>query len=64
MAPPDPSTVRFDGPWIHRDIHANGIRFHTVEVGASAPGAPPGGLLHGFAGFWWSGRHPLAAVSA
>ncbi|MBC2641617.1 MULTISPECIES: alpha/beta fold hydrolase [unclassified Rhodococcus (in: high G+C Gram-positive bacteria)] len=63
MAPPDPSTVRFDGPWIHRDIHANGIRFHTVEVGASAPDAPLVVLLHGFADFWWSWRHQLTALS-
>ena len=24
--PIDPSTVRVDGPWAHRDVHANGIR--------------------------------------
>ncbi|MFD4369214.1 alpha/beta fold hydrolase [Rhodococcus sp. NPDC058521] len=63
MAPPDPSTVRFAGTWTHRDIHANGIRFHTVEVGGAAHGAPLVVLLHGFADFWWSWRHQLAALS-
>ncbi|NLE80232.1 MAG: alpha/beta hydrolase [Rhodococcus sp.] len=63
MAPPDPSTVRFSGPWIHRDIHANGIRFHTVEAGNAHPDAPLVVLLHGFADFWWSWRHQLGALS-
>ncbi|MFZ2176720.1 MAG: alpha/beta hydrolase [Rhodococcus sp. (in: high G+C Gram-positive bacteria)] len=63
MAPPDPSTVRFDEHWTHRDIHANGIRFHTVETGASDPDAPLVVLLHGFADFWWSWRHQLPALA-
>lgn len=63
MAPPDPSTVRFDGPWVHRDIHANGIRFHTVEVGVPDPDAPLVLFLHGFADFWWSWRHQLTALA-
>lgn len=63
MAPPDPSTVRFAGPWIHHDIRANGIRFHTVETGAVRPDAPLVVLLHGFADFWWSWRHQLSALS-
>ncbi|MGC0366420.1 pimeloyl-ACP methyl ester carboxylesterase [Rhodococcus sp. 27YEA15] len=63
MAPPDPSTVRFDGPWVHRDIHANGIRFHAVEVGDAAPDAPLVVLLHGFADIWWSWRHQVTALS-
>jgi len=60
---PDPSTVRFDGPWQHRDVHANGIRFHAVEAGPSDPGAPLVVLLHGFADFWWSWRHQLTALA-
>ncbi|NRI69653.1 alpha/beta hydrolase [Rhodococcus sp. ACPA4] len=63
MSAPDPSTVRFDGPWIHRDIHANGIRFHVVEVGDADPDAPLVVLLHGFADIWWSWRHQLTALS-
>lgn len=64
MKQPDPSTVRFGGPWIHRDIHANGIRFHTVEIGGHPPDAPLVILLHGFADFWWSWRHQLEALAA
>ncbi|WP_305095108.1 alpha/beta fold hydrolase [Prescottella sp. R16] len=59
MTQPDPSTVRFDGPWTHRDIHANGIRIHIAETGPSRPDAPLVLLLHGFADFWWSWRHQL-----
>ncbi|KAA0924051.1 MULTISPECIES: alpha/beta hydrolase [unclassified Rhodococcus (in: high G+C Gram-positive bacteria)] len=63
MNQPDPSTVRYPGQWIHRDIHANGIRFHVVEVGEHAPDAPLVVLLHGFADFWYSWRHQLAALA-
>ncbi|AYJ47089.1 alpha/beta fold hydrolase [Rhodococcus sp. P1Y] len=64
MIQPDPSTVRFAGPWTHRDIHANGIRFHVVETATAPPDAPLVVLLHGFADFWWSWRHQLTALSA
>ncbi|GAB2645397.1 alpha/beta hydrolase [Prescottella soli] len=60
---PDPSTVRFDGPWTHRDIHANGIRIHIAEAGPSRPDAPLVVLLHGFADIWWSWRHQLTALA-
>ena len=56
---PDPSTVRLDGPWIHRDVHANGIRLHVAETGEG----PLVLLLHGFAEFWWSWRHQLGALA-
>jgi pimeloyl-ACP methyl ester carboxylesterase len=60
--------VRYDGPWTHKDVHANGIRFHVAEV-------PPGSgteivrpplvlLLHGFGDFWWSWRHQLTGLAA
>lgn len=69
MPPPDPSTTRIDGPWRHRDIHANGIRFHVVEA-APAPdsAAPPTALplvmlLHGFGSFWWTWRHQLRGLT-
>lgn len=64
MIQPDPSTVRFTGPWTHRDIHANGIRFHVVESDDAPSDAPLVVLLHGFADFWWSWRHQLAALTA
>ncbi|MFJ4656372.1 alpha/beta fold hydrolase [Nocardia sp. NPDC088792] len=66
---PDPSAVRYDGPWTHRDVHANGIRFHVVEaVPASGaayaePGTPLVVLLHGFGDFWWSWRHQLTGLA-
>ncbi|WP_137725529.1 alpha/beta fold hydrolase [Prescottella subtropica] len=63
MTQPDPSTVRFDGPWTHRDIHANGIRIHIAETGPSRPDAPLVVLLHGFGDFWWSWRHQLPAFA-
>ena len=49
MTAPDPSTVRFAGPWQHRDIHANGIRFHVVEAavdGADLPADAPLGVIN------------------
>ncbi|GAB4582563.1 alpha/beta fold hydrolase [Nocardia sp. IFM 10818] len=65
---PDPSAVRYDGPWTHRDVHANGIRFHVVEAvpsGAAAadPDRPLVVLLHGFGDFWWSWRHQLTGLA-
>jgi pimeloyl-ACP methyl ester carboxylesterase len=50
--------VRLDGPWIHRDVHANGIRVHVAETGEG----PLVLLLHGFAEFWWTWRHQLGAL--
>lgn len=63
MIQPDPSTVRFAGPWTHRDIHANGIRFHVVETADAPADGPLVVLLHGFADFWWSWRHQLTALT-
>jgi pimeloyl-ACP methyl ester carboxylesterase len=51
--------VRLDGPWVHRDVHANGIRLHVAETGEG----PLVLLLHGFTGFWWSWRHQLGALA-
>src|SRR5258708_36778160 len=69
MAPPDPSVTRIDGPWRHRDVHANGIRFHVVEATSgnqdtTAPTAQPLVIMmHGFASFWWSWRHQLRGLT-
>lgn len=60
---PDPSSVRYDGPWTHRDVHANGIRFHIVEAGPDRSDAPLVLLLHGFADFWWSWREQLTGLA-
>jgi pimeloyl-ACP methyl ester carboxylesterase len=56
---PDPSIVRIDGPWAHRDVFANGIRLHVAETGEG----PPVLMLHGFAEFWWTWRHQLTALA-
>lgn len=66
--PPDPSVTRIDGPWRHRDVHANGIRFHVVDAqsgadAARAPDRPLVILLHGFGSFWWSWRHQLEQLT-
>jgi len=73
MASPDPSVTRIAGPWRHRDVHANGIRFHVVEITppdrpAGSPAATPLTarplviMLHGFGSFWWSWRHQLRGL--
>jgi len=56
---PDPSTVRIDGPWAHRDVFANGIRLHIAETGEG----PLVLMLHGFGEFWWTWRHQLTAIA-
>lgn len=51
--------VRLDGPWTHRDVAANGARFHIAEMGEG----PLVLLLHGFPQFWWTWRHQLPALA-
>ncbi|GAB2936354.1 alpha/beta hydrolase [Rhodococcus aerolatus] len=57
---PDPSSVRVDGPWTHRDVHANGIRHHVAEIDG---GGPLVLLLHGFPEFWWSWSALMPALA-
>lgn len=57
---PDPSAVLVDGPWTHRDVTANGCRFHVAELGDG----PLILLLHGFPEFWWSWREQLVGLAA
>jgi pimeloyl-ACP methyl ester carboxylesterase len=59
VQPPDPSTVRIDGPWTHRDVSANGLRVHVAEAGSG----PMVLLLHGFAEFWWAWQHQLRSLA-
>lgn len=68
MTAPEPGTgspggtgspVRIDGPWTHRDVAANGARFHIAELGDG----PLVLLLHGFPQFWWTWRHQLTALA-
>jgi pimeloyl-ACP methyl ester carboxylesterase len=44
----------------HRDVMANGVRFHVAEHGPSD--GPLVLLLHGFPEHWWSWRHQLTAL--
>ena len=47
-------------PIRHRDVTANGLRFHVAEHGPQD--GPLVLLLHGFPEFWWSWRHQLRAL--
>jgi len=58
--PPEESVVLIDGPWTHREVTANGARFHLAEHGPAD--GPLVLLLHGFPEFWWSWRHQLTAL--
>jgi len=51
--------VLIDGPWTHRDVAANGARFHVAEMGDG----PLVLLVHGFPQFWWAWRHQLVALA-
>lgn len=58
---PDPeSAIRVAGPWQHRDVAANGARFHVAEAGEG----PAVLLLHGFPTFWWTWRRQLVDIAA
>lgn len=54
------AVVREPGPWTHRDVAANGARFHVVEMGSG----PLVLLLHGFPTFWWTWRRALPELAA
>ena len=58
--PVEEQSVLLDGPWRHRDVSANGARFHVVECGPSD--GPLVLLLHGFPQFWWAWRTQLVAL--
>lgn len=51
--------LRPPGPWTHRQISANGARFHVALMGDG----PLVLLLHGFPTFWWTWRHLLPALA-
>ena len=55
----DLTPVYADGPWTHRDVPANGARFHVAEVGDG----PLALFLHGFPQFWWTWREQLTAFA-
>lgn len=51
--------VHAPGPWIHRDVSANGARFHAVSCGEG----PLVLLLHGFPMYWWTWRRLLPQLA-
>lgn len=53
------SVIRAPGPWTHREVSANGARFHICEQGSG----PLVMLLHGFPTFWWSWRHQVQMLA-
>ena len=57
---PADTDVLVPGPWTHRDVSANGARFHVAEAGDG----PLVLLLHGFPQFWWAWRHQLTDLPA
>ena len=56
----DLSPVYVEGAWAHREVSANGARFHVVELGEG----PLVLFLHGFPQFWWTWREQLTAFAA
>lgn len=56
---PDDAIVLIEGPWIHRQVSANGIALHIAEIGTG----PLVLLLHGFPQFWWTWRQQLVDLA-
>ena len=54
--------ILLGGPWEHRDIAANGIRFHVAVGEHFSPRRVLVVLLHGFGEFWWAWRHQIPAL--
>ena len=60
MPLPEPdAAIQATGPWTHRDVAANGARFHVADIGDG----PAVLLLHGFPTFWWTWRRQLIALA-
>lgn len=59
----DFSDVLLPGPWQHRNVSANGARFHVAITGDEDSRAPLVILLHSFPGLWWSWRHQIPALA-
>ncbi|PYC86617.1 alpha/beta hydrolase [Streptomyces tateyamensis] len=51
--------MRTAGPWTHRDLAANGARFHIAEQGTG----PLVLLVHGWPQYWWAWRHQMSALA-
>ena len=59
LSPTPEEAIWAEGPWTHRDLAANGARFHTVQAGRG----PLVLLLHGFPMFWWTWRHLIPQLA-
>ena len=58
---PEPGqAIRLAGPWVHRDVSANGSRFHLVQMGDG----PLVVCLHGFPQYWYAWRKYLPQIAA
>lgn len=57
--PTEQNDLLLPGPWVHRDITANGVRLHVAEAGSG----PLVVLLHGFPEIWWAWRHQIPALA-
>jgi pimeloyl-ACP methyl ester carboxylesterase len=55
----DEACILVEGPWRHREISANGQRFHAVEAGEG----PLVLLLHGFPQFWYAWREVIPVLA-
>src|SRR4051794_12430548 len=51
--------IRQAGPWTHRDLAANGARFHIAELGEG----PLVLLVHGWPEYWWAWRNQMTALA-
>ncbi|HZE38942.1 MAG TPA: alpha/beta hydrolase [Stackebrandtia sp.] len=51
--------VLLDGPWRHRFVDANGVRFHVAELGQG----PLVLLVHGFPEFWWAWHRQIVDLA-
>ena len=56
--------VLIEGPWRHRTLTANGIRFHLATGLSFTRDRPLLLLLHGLGQFWWAWRHQIPALDA
>lgn len=59
LHPTPEEAVRAAGPWEHRNVSANGARFHVVTMGDG----PPVLLAHGFPTYWYTWRHILPVLA-
>ena len=60
-----PVSANLPGPWGHRDVTANGARFHVALSGPQPQQTDNTSLivlLHGFPECWWTWRHLLPAL--